>query len=160
MTLLNLSRGAVVVAFVLSLASVAVLARESSAERDVRATVEAFYAAFNAHSFEAVPATDDWEHINPVGGTARGRAAVLKELHDVHSTFLKGVTDRLENLRIRFPNSDTAIAVATSLMSTYVTPDGTKHETERHIRTFVVVQKSGRWLIEHDQNTTITPATQ
>jgi len=128
---------------------------DSSAERDVRASVAAFYAAFNGHAFERVPVTDDWEHINPFGGTTRGRAAVLKELQEVHSTFLKGVTDRLEDVSIRFPTNDVAIAVARSRMSTYVTPDGTRYENERHIRTFVVVRKSGRWLIAHDQNTTI-----
>jgi len=137
------------------LASAARPAQPSGAEGEVRAAVEAFYAAFNRHSFDAVPVTDDWEHINPAGGTAQGRAEVLEELQEVHSTFLKGVSDRLENMSIRFPTSDTAIAVATSQMSTYVTPDGTKHENERHIRTFVVVRKAGRWLIAHDQNTTI-----
>ena len=133
------------------------MAQSPSGEQDVRATVEAFYAAFNGHDFSAVPVTDDWEHINPFGGTKRGRAEVLKELREVHSTFLKGVTDRLQDLSIRFPTPDIAIAVGTSQMSTYIAPDGTKHENERHIRTFVVVQKSGRWLIAHDQNTTIVP---
>jgi hypothetical protein len=42
-----------------------------------------------------------------------------------------------------------------SQMSTYVTPDGARHENERHIRTFVIVRRAGKWLIEHDQNTTI-----
>ena len=124
-------------------------------EQEVRATIEAFYQAFNGHDFEAVPVTEDWEHINPFGGSKRGRAAVLKELREVHSTFLKGVTDRLETASIRFPAADVAIVVATSQMSTYTTPDRTKHENERHIRTFVVVRQSGRWLIAHDQNTTI-----
>ena len=50
--------------------------------------------------------------------------------------------------------TDVAIAVVNSRMSTFVTPDGARHENERHIRTFVVVRRAGRWLIEHDQNTT------
>jgi uncharacterized protein (TIGR02246 family) len=137
--------------FVVALA----MAQSPNREQDVRATVEAFYAAFNGHDFSIVPVTDDWEHINPLGGTRRGRAEVLKELREVHSTFLKGVTDRIEDLSIRFPATDVAIAVVKSQMSTYVTPDGTRHENERHIRTFVIVQKAGKWLIEHDQNTTI-----
>jgi hypothetical protein len=80
------------------LASAARPAQPSGAEGEVRAAVEAFYAAFNRHSFDAVPVTDDWEHINPAGGTAQGRAEVLEELQEVHSTFLKGVSDRLENV--------------------------------------------------------------
>ena len=131
------------------------MAQSPSGEQDVRATVEAFYAAFNGHDFSAVPVTDDWEHINPFGGTRRGRAEVLKELLEVHSKFLKGVTDRLEDVSIRFPTTDVAIAVVNSQMSTYVTPDEARHENERHIRTFVIVRRAGTWHIEHDQNTTI-----
>ena len=132
-----------------------VMAQSPNGEQDVRATVEAFYAAFNGHDFGTVPVTDDWEHINPLGGTRRGRAEVLKEPREVHSTFVKGVTDRIEDVSIRFPTADVAIAVVNSRMSTFVTPDGARHENERHIRTFVVVRRAGRWLIEHDQNTTI-----
>ena len=137
--------------FVVALA----MAQSPNGEQDVRATVEAFYAGFNGHDFGTVPVTDDWEDINPSGGTRRGRAEVLKELREVHSTFLKGVTDRIEDVSIRFPTTDVAIAVVNSQMSTYVTPDGARHENERHIRTFVIVRRAGRWLIEHDQNTTI-----
>jgi hypothetical protein len=40
-----------------------------------------------------------------------------------------------------------------SQMSTYTTPDGIRHEKERHIRTFVVMKQDKRWLIVQDQNT-------
>jgi hypothetical protein len=40
-------------------------------------------------------------------------------------------------------------------MNTFVTPDGVKHENERHIRTFVVVKQGSRWLVMQDQNTAI-----
>ncbi len=37
----------------------------------------------------------------------------------------------------------------------YTTPDGVKHENERHIKTYVVVKKKGRWLLAQDHNTVI-----
>ena len=126
-------------------------------ESQVRKTVQAFYAAFNSHGFDRASefTSEDWNHINPGGGRTRGREAVLKELREVHRTFLKGVTDTITNLDVRFATPDVAVATVTSQMSTYTMPDGVKHENEAHIRTFVVTKRSNRWLIVQDQNTTI-----
>ena len=134
-----------------------VLAQTPSNEKQVSQAVQSFYAAFNAHGFGSAAkfTTEDWNHINPFGGWTRGREAVLKELKEVHDTFLKGVTDTIEDMSVRFATPDVAIVTVTSRMSTFITPDGVKHEDERHIRTFVVVKRSGRWLIMQDQNTTI-----
>lgn len=127
-------------------------------EKGVRQAVEAFYAAFNAHGFGRATefTTEDWNHINPFGGWTRGREAVLKELKEVHSTFLKGVSDTIEHMSVRFATADVAVVTVTSRIGAYTTPDGVKHEDERHIRTFVVVKHSGRWLIMQDQNTKIS----
>jgi uncharacterized protein (TIGR02246 family) len=125
----------------------------------VRQTVQAFYAAFNSHAFDRAAAftTDDWNHINPLGGRTRSRPAVLKELEDVHSTFLRGVSDTIEQMDVRFATTDVAVATVTSHVSTYTTPDGMKHENERWVRTFVVVRRDGRWLIMQDHNTIVLP---
>jgi uncharacterized protein (TIGR02246 family) len=130
---------------------------QAAKEKEVRQTVEAFYADFNAHGFDRAKeyTTEDWHHINPLGGWTRGREAVIKELREVHSTFLKGVTDKIEDIDIRFATPDVAVVTVTSQMSTFTTPDGVKHENEGHIRTFVVVKRSKRWLIMQDQNTAI-----
>ena len=130
-----------------------------SKEKQVRQAVQLFYDAFNAHGFghAAEYTTDDWNHINPFGGWARGRKVVLKELREVHATFLKGVTDTVEDMNVRFATPNVAVVTVISRMSTYYPPDGVKHENERHIRTFVVVKQNGRWLIMQDQNTTIGP---
>src|SRR5690606_39142411 len=82
---------------VLALAGLALLtppalrAQAPSPEARVRQTVQAFYAAFNSHDFDHVAdiTTDDWNHINPLGGRTRGRAQVLAELKEVHGSFLK-----------------------------------------------------------------------
>ncbi len=145
-----------VVVFLLSLPSL-VVARTSSKEKQVRQAVQSFYDAFNSHGFERASeyTTEDWNHINPSGGRTRGREAVLKELKEVHSTFLKGVSDTIEDMDVRFAAPNLAVVTVTSRMSTFTTPDGVRHENERHIRTFVVVNRNGRWLIMQDQNTTI-----
>jgi len=125
----------------------------------VREAVQAFYAAFNSHGFDHAAdfTTDDWNHINPYGGRTRGRADVLKELHQVHSSFLHGVSDTIEALDVRFAGSDTAVATVTSRMSTFTSPDGVTHTNERHIRSFILVQRGARWLIMQDQNTVVAP---
>jgi uncharacterized protein (TIGR02246 family) len=134
------------------------LAEAGNKEQEVRSVVELFYSDFNRHDWKhaADYTTEDWNHINPAGGWTRGREAVLKELQEVHRTFLKGVSDVVEEMNVRFATPEVAIVTATSRMSTFTTPDGVKHENERHIRTFVVVNRSGRWLIMQDQNTNIS----
>lgn len=64
-------------------------AQAPNQEAPVRQAVQAFYAAFNSHGFDGVAefTTEDWNHVNPLGGRTRGRAAVLTELREVHSTF-------------------------------------------------------------------------
>lgn len=131
------------------------LAQNSGKETQVRQAVQSFYDAFNTHDFGRAAGftTEDWVHINPLGAWTRGRAAVLKELKEVHSTFLKGVSDTPEEMSVRFASPDVAVVTVPSRVSTYTTPDGVTHENEGLIRTFVVVKRGPRWLIMHDQNT-------
>lgn len=126
-----------------------------SEDQQVRQVVQSFYDAFNSHDFGRVQefTTEDWNHINPLGGWTRGRDAVLKELKAVHSTFLKGVSDIVEQMAMRFASADVAVVTVASRVSTFTTPDGVKHENGQPIRTFVVVRRGGRWLIMQDQNT-------
>lgn len=93
--------------------------------------------------------------INPSGGWTLGRDAVLKELKEVHSTFLKGVTDTVEEMVVKLAGPDVAVATVKSRMSPFTMPDGVRHENEQHIRTFVLVRRDGRWLIMQDQNTAV-----
>ena len=133
-----------------------ILNQNVDSETQVREAVEAFYASFdNGFIGECDFSTEDWNHINPAGGLTRGREQVLKEVQDVHSTFLKGVSDIVEEMSVGFATHNVAVVTVTSMMSTFVMPDGSKHENERHIRTFVVVKRGNRWLVMQDQNTTI-----
>ena len=77
-----------------------ILAQSRGDEAAARKPVEAFYAAFNQGFIGAADfAAEDWAHINPSGGWTRGRENVLQEVRDVHSTFLKGVTETIEQRR-------------------------------------------------------------
>jgi uncharacterized protein (TIGR02246 family) len=124
-------------------------------EKEVRKVVQSFYDAFNSHDFSRAPAytADDWNHINPLGGWKRGRDEVLEELKEVHSTFLRGVKDTVEEMSVRFVVSDVAVVtVPSTLFGSFTTPDGVTHHDVRIIRTFVLVKRE-RWLILQDHNT-------
>jgi uncharacterized protein (TIGR02246 family) len=132
------------------------LAFAADAEAAVRHVVQAFYEAFDEGFVKPVDfATEDWHHINPFGGVDRGLAATLKTVREVHTTFLKGVTDKPEDIAIRFASGDVAVATVISTMSPYKRPDGVMQGPQKHVRTFVVVKRGERWLIMQDQNTTI-----
>ena len=55
------------------------LAQTASKESGVREVVTSFYADFNSHEWTRTVnyTTEDWTHINPLGGWTRGREAVL-----------------------------------------------------------------------------------
>ena len=134
-------------------------AQTATPEAQVRKAVQSFYEAFNSHDFARVPefTTEDWTHINPLGGWTRGRDAVLAELREVHSSFLKGVTDTIEEMEVRFATTGVAIVTVPSKTSPYTSPDGVRRENQRQIRTFVLVKRHGGWLIMQDQNTFRNP---
>jgi uncharacterized protein (TIGR02246 family) len=98
-----------------------------------------------------------WNHINPNGGRNQGREATLARVREVHRTFLKGAKENVESIDVRFAADDVAVGTVISASSPFVSPDGTKHDVQRGIRTFVVVKRGGRWLIMQDHNTTIVP---
>lgn len=126
-------------------------------EEAVKKVVMAFQNDFNEGGFKNATAysTPDWVHINPGGGITKGQESVLKEVRTVHQSFLKGVTMQVENIDIRFVAPDVAIAYAIHKMGTYTTPDGAKHENEKHAKSYVIVKKQGKWLLVLDQNTIV-----
>ena len=133
-------------------------AQSDDREAGVRTAVQAFYKAFDdGFVGPADYAAEDWNHIGPYGSRDRGREATLKNVRGLHQTFLKGTTDTIEDMDIRFATEDVAVATVTSVASPFTSPDGVKHGVEPHIRTFVVVKHGGRWLIMQDHNTTVIP---
>ena len=134
-------------------------AQPQTQDAQVRKAVQSFYDAFNSHDFGRVAefTTEDWTHINPLGGWTRGRGAVLRELKEVHASFLKGVTDTIEEMEVKFATTNVAIVTVPSRTSPYTSPDGVKRNNQRQIRTFVLVERHGKWLIMQDQNTFRNP---
>lgn len=136
------------------LISMPCVARSVDQEAAVREAVRAFYTSFGSgFTGPAEFAAEDWNHINPSGGWTRSRQEVLDEVRAVHSTFLKGVTDTIEEMTVRFASPNVAVVTVTSNMSPFKTPDGVEHPGDRPIRTFVVVKRHTRWLVMQDQNT-------
>ncbi|HET8650423.1 MAG TPA: SgcJ/EcaC family oxidoreductase [Gemmatimonadales bacterium] len=148
-----------VLAAALALTAAPLSAQTADADSAVRHAVQAFYDAFNSHHFDRAAdfTTDDWNHINPYGGRTRGRAAVLAELREVHSTFLRNVSDSVRQMDVRFASPEVAVATVVSQVSAMTTPDGVNHPSERQIRTFVVVRRGSRWLVMQDHNTIVKP---
>jgi ketosteroid isomerase-like protein len=123
----------------------------------VKKVVLAFQEDFNEGSFKNAHnyTTIDWEHINPSGGSTKGRDETLTEVRQVHQTFLKGVTTTIESMTIRFVTTDVAIANVIHKGSAFETPDGVKHENPRSFKTYTIIRQKGKWLLTHDQATSI-----
>ena len=125
-------------------------------ESAVMQPVEAFYAAFDGgFTAPADFATDDWNHINPLGGRSRGKQAVLAEVRAVHESFLAGVTDTIQSADVRYAGPNTAVVTVTSVTSPHVLPNDPVPRSRPQIRTFVVVRAADEWLIMQDHNTFI-----
>lgn|GEM_PF-644826 len=104
--------------------------------------------------------TPDWEHINPLGGIDKGRDQVLKVVRSVHQSFLKGVTMKIKSMSVRFIVPTVAIADVIHEIDAYITPDGVHHNSERQIKTYVLVNQNQTWFLTHDHNTIIQPINQ
>jgi uncharacterized protein (TIGR02246 family) len=133
--------------------------QSSKDEQLVKNVVLAYQDDYNDGGFKNVEAytTTDWEHINPIGGITKGRDEVMKELRPLCQTILKGVTLQVESIAIRFLSPAVAIANVVHACSDYEFPQGVKHHNERHMKTYIIVKKQGKWLLTLDQNTIIVP---
>ena len=143
-----------ILASVISFTSIGQTAQDEDA---VRKVVIAFQEDFNEGSFKNASnyTTTDWEHVNPFGGITKGREEVLKEVRQVHQTFLKGVTITIESIMIRFITDDVAIADVIHKGSAFESPDGVKHENPRSFKTYIIIKQKGKWQLTHDQATAI-----
>lgn len=119
--------------------------RAASADSDVRGTIQVFFDAFNdGFVGPAHYAAEDWNHIAPTGGRTQGRDATLKRVREVHQTFLNGARETVESMDVRFATDDVAIATVVSVLTPFTSPDGTRHQSQRVIHTFVVVRRDRR----------------
>lgn len=129
-------------------------AQNSLDKEAVKNIIIAFQKDFNdGFKGAALYTTTNWEHIPPGGGIYKGRDSILKGARDVHQSYLKGVTMNIESIDINFPVPDVAVADVVHIMSTYITPDGVKHENERRLKTYIIVKQKGKWLLFQDHAT-------
>ena len=125
-------------------------------EASVLEPVRAFYAAFDdGFTQPAEFASDDWNHIGPLGTRTHSKTETLEQVRAVHQTFLKGVTDTVEDTDVRFASDDVAVVTVTSQTSPQALPTDPEIRSRGQIRTFVVVRKEGAWRVMQDQNTEI-----
>src|SRR5688572_25608248 len=91
--------------------STSITAQVPDGEALVRQAVETFYLAFNADGFDRAAdfTTEDWHHINPLGGWTQGRVETVRQIQQAHSTFLKGVSETIERMDVRFATADVAV---------------------------------------------------
>ena len=120
--------------------------------------IVAFQVDFNEGSFKNAKSytTNDWEHVNPNGGISKGRENVLKEVREVHKSFLKNVSMKIESYDIRFITPKVAIANVVHQIDNFTTPDNKQHINERHIKTYIIVKHHRKWRLIHDHNTIIS----
>ncbi|QMU30604.1 YybH family protein [Adhaeribacter radiodurans] len=137
--------------------SIVSMGQSSKDEESVKKVINAFQDDFNDGSFKNAAAytTSDWEHLDPGGGIVKGREEVLKVVRGVHQTILKGVSMTIQSMSIRFITPDVAIADVIHKISDFELPAGVKHKNELNLKTYVVVKQKGKWLLTHDQNTTV-----
>lgn len=122
----------------------------------VLAPVKAFYAAYDeGFTQPADYATDDWNHINPLGGRTHTNAETLATVRNVHTTFLKDATDTIETADVRFASDDVAVVTVLSKTSAFAQPGETEARARQNIRTFVVVKRDDKWLVMQDHNTEV-----
>lgn len=126
-------------------------------EQSVKNVVQAYLDGYNDGAFKNVEAytTEDWVHINPIGGVTKGREEVMNELRPLCQTILKGVTLTEESCKVSFMSPTVAVANVVEKCSDYEFPAGVKHINERHMKTYVIVKKDNGWRLTLDQNTVI-----
>ncbi|TDX02166.1 SgcJ/EcaC family oxidoreductase [Dinghuibacter silviterrae] len=131
----------------------------SKDEQAVKNVVASFQDDFNDGRYLKVDSytTQDWVHINPIGGITYGRDSVLKELLPLQSTILKGAAMTTESTAVRFLSPTVAMALVVHQVGDYEFPQGVKHHNERYMKTYILVKKQNKWLLTLDQNDVIVP---
>ena len=129
-----------------ALLSTPLFAKESS-DAAIRATDQAFAAAWNRHDTKAMAASwaKDGDLINPAGRVAKGRVEIEKLLQDEHATAFKTSTYTPGTLSIRFIERDLAVAESDTEISGITNPDGSSAPVMKVHILRLVQKKDGVW---------------
>jgi len=118
-------------------------------EKQVRATGDAFVAAWNRHDPKIMAAawTPEGDLVNPFGRLATGRAEIEKLFTEEHATFMKGTTYSITNYKVRFPTPAIAAVDWDGEVAGMRAGDGKAMPTFKHHVFGVYAKKGNHWWI-------------
>jgi uncharacterized protein (TIGR02246 family) len=132
----------------------------SPTDRDaVEKTLDGFTHVWNRHDMDAMAelVTGDCDWVNVVGMHWKGKAAVLKAHKAFHGGMFRDVSLHEIDRQIAEIAPGVALAIATSRLDDYLTPDGRRIVDPRARTTWVLTKQEDRWLVRSAHNTTVDP---
>ena len=125
----------------------------------VEKTLAGFTAVWNGHDMDAMAelVTEDCDWVNVVGMHWKGKAAVLKAHKAFHAGIFRDVSLHEIDRQITEIAPGVALAITTSRLDDYTTPDGRRIVDPRGRTTWVLVKQQDRWLVRSAHNTNIDP---
>lgn len=153
-------RSVLTLVFILALAAQPARAQSkgNAADRQAVETMAArFQAAWNRHDMEALAAlmAEDVDYVTVVGARdwEKGRQEFQQRHAEVHQTMFKDSVLTIKETHVKFIRPDIAIAHVLWETKGDAVPDRKPGEPRAGIFTWVVEQRSGKWLILASQNT-------
>jgi uncharacterized protein (TIGR02246 family) len=112
----------------------------------IRATEDAFAAAWNAHDAKTMAASwaKDGDLINPFGRVAKGRDEIEKLIREEHATAFKQSIYKPGAISVRFIEPEIAFAESDTELSGITNPDGTTSTMKVHVIR-LMQKKDGKW---------------
>lgn len=124
---------------------------------EVNSVVHAFADSWNRHDMTAFSELFalDAEFVNVVGMWWKGRAEIKQAHEFTHSTIFKNSSLTINDVTVRFPAPQLAIARCRWLLEGHVSPEGAALPPRNGILVHVLAFQDGRWSIIDSQNTDI-----
>lgn len=153
-------RNVLTLVFILALAAQPARAQtkaDAAGRKPIEALAASFQAAWNRHDMEALAAlvAEDVDYVTVVGAREweKGRKEFKDRHAEVHQTMFKDSVLTIKETHVKFIRPDIAIAHVLWETKGDVVPDRKPGEPRAGIFTWVVEQRSGKWLIIASQNT-------
>ncbi len=129
----------------------------SSGVAEVTRVVNAFAEAWNRHDMNAFAElfAEDAEFVNVVGIWWKGRSAIKSAHEFTHQTMFKSSRLSMQEVAVRFPTPDIAIARCRWTLKGHVSPEGGPLPARNGILVNTLQKLGGAWRIIDSQNTDI-----
>lgn len=131
-------------------------------DKAIRASVSHWHANLNNHRFQEMTTytSKDISFVGPVGMRVIGQQQVIKMHEGLFSKMYKGVPFKPSNMTVHSIAPDVAVVNGEMLVGTSYPPDGVNRGTNKQApwrgsETWVLVKKSGKWLVAVGQVTGI-----